>query len=91
MLLSGFIRLIRKQGRPVATGWAFLSVAFFYSCIMERLPFKRKKGKGQLPALTLPMIKPSGNAVFCDAPISLTRDRFSNLYVILSDAIPPDI
>ena len=46
--LSGFIRLIRKQGRPVATGWAFLSVAFFYSCIMERLPFKRKKGKGQL-------------------------------------------
>ena len=37
------------------------------------------------------LIKPSGDAVFCDAPISLTRDRFSNLYVILSDAIPPAI
>lgn len=37
-----------QTGAPCGDGWAFLSVAFFCSCIMERLPFKRKKGKGQL-------------------------------------------
>ena len=55
------------------------------------LALQTKEREGTTAALTLPMAKPGGNAVFYDDPVSLARDRFSNLYVILSDAIPPEV
>ena len=61
----------------------------------EKVPIRRHK------ALLFPdqrnktarkhVSKPGGNAVFYDDPVSLARGRFSNLYVILSDAIPPEV
>lgn len=80
-----------QTGAPCGDGLGLFICRFLLQLHHGTLAFQTKEGEGTTAALTLPMIKPSGDAVFCDAPISLTRDRFSNLYVILSDAIPPDI
>ena len=76
---------------PCGDGLGLFICRFLLQLHHGTLALQTKEREGTTAALTLPMAKPGGNAVFYDDPVSLARDRFSNLYVILSDAIPPEV
>ncbi|MBQ2792912.1 MAG: hypothetical protein IJE98_07385, partial [Oscillospiraceae bacterium] len=52
---------------------------------------RSEPGKGTDAAVMIPLVPAEGNAVLQSKTKSLSEDRFSDLYVILSDSIEPEI
>ncbi|MDD3193253.1 MAG: HAMP domain-containing sensor histidine kinase [Oscillospiraceae bacterium] len=85
-----FYSLDPKTGAPDGDGLGLFIARMVMHLHDGTIALQTKEGKGTIAALTIPLRKPDGNAALCNDAVPLSEDRFSNLYVILSDPICPD-
>ena len=75
---------------PCGDGLGLLSAVFFAAPPWNSRPSDKRAGRDNCRA-DPSHGKTRRQCCLYDDPVSLARDRFSNLYVILSDAIPPEV